>query len=94
MLITYRANPTILSKFYEDINEVICVRKRGEFVTMENLGTKRLILHYLVPLIESMTDLHGLIKVCFKDPLEYLVNYEIIMPSVYSSVGRAGDCRG
>jgi len=51
------------SKYYDDINAVICGEKRGEFISLENLGTKRLILHFLVPLIESMTDLHGLIKV-------------------------------
>ena len=59
----YYINKIQVSKYYANLNNLITTNKRGEFVSSEHLGESRIILNYLVPLVESLTDLHGLIKV-------------------------------
>ena len=49
-------------KFFESLNFELCDRRRGEFISSENLGSKRLILNYQVPMAESIKDLHSSIK--------------------------------
>ena len=88
------------SKFFEPLNFELCEQRRGEFISSENLGSNRLILNYQVPMSESIKDLHTSIKEFCRQFFFNFTNFAsytkflCLHASDYSSVGRAGDCRG
>ena len=85
------------SKFFEPLNFELCERRRGEFISSESLGSNRLILNYQVPMSESIKDLHTSIKELCRQNFRNFASYTKFLSrhaSDYSSVGRAGDCRG